>query len=235
MEENLKMDSYQYYADEDYLKHLELLGNQYLQSSDVIKVKFAEHHHRYLRSIIEKIMVNNELLFNNKIDPHFYFIKSDIPFYFSLPYGKFFLSTGLIKRYIKHEGDLIAILAYELIKNHKNLYRRNIIIPLGFISTERLISLLRISLQDKSQINQWVFYVLKRSNYDPYYILSWIQQQNRNSLDFSLQLGDANIIAREEYLMKNFLVDKRYNIKVSKIKKNSSNEFYRFILDGRNK
>ncbi|MBF0207116.1 MAG: hypothetical protein HQK53_09525 [Oligoflexia bacterium] len=207
------------------------MGRSYTETPGIEVYPLKDEHIRYLNEIYKKLTVYNELLLHPNSFPRFYIIKNQTPFYFSLPRGSFFLSLGLLQKYIRNESDLISILCFEIIKNSLNLYPANIIVPKGFISTERIISLTRIPFDDKAKINNWAYFVLKRSGYDPYSFLTWIQHQNKNSIDFSLHLGDVKIITREEYSYKYFIANKNIDAKINKIKRNSSKEFYKFIYD----
>jgi len=82
------------------------------------------------------------------------------------------------------------------------------LIPLGFCTTEKMISITRIKPEIKNKVNEWAYFALKRAGFDPSAYLNWIQVQNRNTLDFSLYLGDAIGISREEYLFKNLCLDR---------------------------
>jgi hypothetical protein len=103
-------------------------------------------------------------------------------------------------------------------------------IPLGFYSTEKMIQMLRVRPETKQKVNEWTYYILKRAGYDSSAFLNWIQIQNRNTLDFSLYLGDSLGISKEEHLFKNFMskqgvlgVEKRLN------EANSSKNFYKLL------
>ena len=114
------------------------------------------------------------------------------------------MSSGLIEKYLKSEELFVAAFAAEILKSDRNIYEKRIMIPLGFYSTEKMIQLARLKQETKYQVNEWAYIVLKRSGYDPTAFLNWIQVQNRNTLDFSLYLGDAVSISKEEHFFKNF-------------------------------
>jgi hypothetical protein len=92
-----------------------------------------------------------------------------------------------------------------------------------------MLSLLRLNIEEKVEIHKWAFHILKRVGIDTDSYLSWIQIQNRNSVDFSLQLGDISSISREESLFKAFIIKNTEKKKTSKSHEGSSREFYAFI------
>ena len=103
-------------------------------------------------------------------------------------------------------------------------------VPLGFFSTEKMIQITRLKSETKYQVNEWSYFILKRSGFDASAYLNWIQVQNRNTLDFSLYLGDAIGISKEEHFVKNFMarqgvigVEKKIN------EANSSKAFYKLL------
>jgi len=225
----LDLQDYNAYEDRDYIDHLGSLADVYLNTPLVRQVKLNWTQNQYLRKMAEKILVNNEILLKKDNFPTFFIIKNKVPFHFSLPGNKIFFSLGLLKKYVKHEGILACIIAFELIKSQKNLYQKNIIIPKGFIQTEQILSLSRISLKDKIELDKWAIYLLRRAGYDAYVYLSWIQIQNRNTLDFSIHLGNIKNISREEFSIKNFIVSHGFSSEFLKMDENSSKDFYSFI------
>jgi len=68
-----------------------------------------------------------------------------------------------------------------------------------------MLDLTRIPFEAKVEIDKWAFLSMKRTGYDPSTYLLWLQVQNKNSLEFGLQLRGRNI-SREEHSLKNFLV-----------------------------
>ncbi|RPJ78518.1 MAG: hypothetical protein EHM20_03730 [Alphaproteobacteria bacterium] len=152
------------------------------------------------------------------------------PFILSLPKAQFFISSGLVEKYLKSEELFVAALAAEILKSDRNLYEKKIMIPLGFYNTEKMLKLTRLKPETKYQVNEWTYFVLKRAGFDATAYLNWIQVQNRNTLDFSLHLGDAVGISKEEYVFKNFMtrqgvvgVEKKIN------EANSSKSFYKLL------
>ena len=101
--------------------------------------------------------------------------------------------------------------------------------PTGHLTTSRILGLMRLKTIDKVEIHKWAFYTLKRVGIDPDIYLSWLQIQNRNSLDFAVQLGDTSSISREESLFKAFLIEQS-NAKSNQTKyERSSRDFYSFV------
>lgn len=229
----LTLIDYDYNSPKDYLDHLNHLGKMYRTSTDIRVVHLTKESEKFMDDLVHQLVINNETFLNkNKILPKIYIIKAATPFHFSTPDLGIYLSSGLLKKYIKNEALLATVLGYELIRSNKNIFNKNMIVPVGYISTERLISLLRVPFNEKVEINKWLYYVLRRSGFDPQEVLSWIQTKNKNTLDFSLQVGDTKLIAREESLYKAFIVKKSVSISESgKRKFNSSKSFYSLAKD----
>lgn len=216
---------------EDYADHLASIGRTYLNSEQVYTVALRTESINFLEAVYERLISNNQILLNEAVSkPQFFFIKHKSPFIFSLPNGQFFFSTALMDRYLKSEALFIAAFAAEVLKSSRIIYEKNLLIPLGFISTEKMIQLTRLKPETRYQINEWVYYMLKRSGYDASAYLNWIQVQNRNTLDFSLFLGDALGISKEEHLFKNFMTKRGISGVEKKITEaNSSKVFYRLL------
>lgn len=215
---------------EDYVDHLASVGKTYLSSEDVQTIKLSNETVDFLESIYERIISNNQILLTETSKPTFVFIKHKSPFLFSLPKGQFFFSTALIERYLKSEALFIAAFAGEVLKSSRYIYEKRVLIPLGYTTTEKMIQLTRLKPETRYQINEWVYYMLKRSGYDASAYLNWIQVQNRNTLDFSLYLGDALGISKEEHLFKNFMAKQGINAVERRVNEaNSSKGFYKLI------
>lgn len=223
------------YRNVDYVDQLSALSSGYITSPGIEVVSLSNLSKSYLQSIYTKIVNNNELLFKKKHDLEFYIIKNKTPFFFSLPKGKFFFSSGLFLRYLKNEELFVSSFSYEIIKSLNNIYNKKLIVPIGFLRTERILGITRISLEEKMEINKWSFFAMKRAGYDAFAILNWIQTQNKNTLDFTVQHGDARKITREEFLFKNFIVNEGGENEKPFELVNSSKGFYKLIKDIRSK
>ena len=118
-----------------------------------------------------------------------------------------------------------------MIKSDSNLYPPNIIIPTGYLETARVLKLTRIPFEAKKEIDKLAFLSIKRAGLDPSSYLLWLQTQNKNSLEFGLQLRGRNI-SREEFSLKNFLVKEgnEGNNNVAE-DRNSSPGYYRLIKE----
>lgn len=216
--------------DKDYIDHLAAASGDYLAFEETKVIKLRPETIEFLESIYERLVSNNQLILNVVEKPTFYVIKHKSPFLFSLPKSQFFFSTALIERYLKSEELFVAALAAEVLKSQRFIYEKKIMLPLGFYSTEKMIRLTRIKPDTKEQVNEWTYFILKRAGFDSSAYLNWIQVQNRNTLDFSLFLGDSIGISKEEHLFKNFItkqgvigVDKRFK------EANSSKDFYKLL------
>lgn len=216
-------------ASQDFIDHMEAFEGFYLDSEDVELVRLNSRDQAYLREIAEAIIKNNELFFMSGMSPVFKVVKSKTPFHFSLPGQKIFLSSGLISKYIKSEKLLYSVIAYELIRSEKNIYKKAEVVPTGYLSTARILSLLKLGTEEKVETHKWAYYTLKRVGVDPDSYLSWLQIQNRNSADFALQLGDTSSISREESLFKAFIIQNAgKKAGLSKYER-SSKGFYAFV------
>lgn len=217
-------------TDRDYIDHLASAGGDYLSYDETKEIKLNKESIQYLETLHERILSNNELLLHQKAKPTFHIILNKTPFIFSLPRAQFYISNGLIEKYLKSEELFVAAFAAEVLKSDRNIYEKKMMIPLGFYSTEKMIQLTRLKLETKYRINEWSYLVLKRSGFDPSAYLNWIQVQNRNTLDFSLYLGDAIGISKEEHFFKNFMAKQGIAGVEKKINEaNSSKPFYKLL------
>jgi hypothetical protein len=205
-------------------------GADYLSYNGTKEIQLNKDSIQFLEIIYDRIVSNNELLLSQKLKPSFHVVQNKTPFIFSLPGVQFFISSGLIEKYLKSEELFVAALAAEVIRSNRNIYEKKMMIPLGFYSTEKMIQIARLKPETKYQLNEWTYFVLKRSRFDASAYLNWIQVQNRNTLDFSLHLGDVMGISKEEHLFKNFMakqgiagIEKKMN------EANSSKVFYKLM------
>ncbi|MBL6988215.1 MAG: hypothetical protein ISR65_00465 [Bacteriovoracaceae bacterium] len=229
------ISSYALYDNKDHAYHLNVLGKHYINSPNVLQINLSRSDQEYLTSLYNKITHSNELLLNRQLTPKFYIIVDESPFYFSLPNVHFFFSYGLINKYITHEGPLASLLAYEIIKSHRQIYTKSTTVPLGYIGTEQMIHLTRIPTNKKMQLNKWTYWALKRAELHPQTYLMWLQIQNKNALDFALQFGDIRRISKEEFLFKNFIVKQKQPDNDENLATNSSKQFYKFIHSIKNR
>jgi len=219
-------------TERDYVDHLAFTGANYLSNDEIREVKLSIESKQFLDRVYERIVSNNELMFTNKFKPSFHIIRAQVPFIFSLPHSQFYLSSGLAEKYLKSEELFIAALAGEILKSDRNIYEKRIMIPLGFYSTEKMIQITRLKPETKYKLNEWTYVILKRAGHDPSAFLNWIQVQNRNALDFSLFLGDAFGISKEEHFFKNFMTKQGFaGVEKKVIEANSSKEFYKLLTN----
>ncbi len=214
----------------DYVDHLAAAGRDYLSYDEVKTIKLRPESISFLEGVYERLVSNNQAILNVVEKPTFTIIQHKSPFIFSLPKSQFFFSSSLIERYLKSEELFVAAFAAEVVRSQRYIYEKNIMLPLGYYSTEKIIQLTRLKYEAKEQVNEWSYFILKRAGYDASAYLNWIQIQNRNTLDFALFLGDPLGISREEQMFKNFMskqgvmgVEKRLN------EANSSKDFYKFL------
>lgn len=216
-------------TNEDYKDHLQHFERLLHESGTEEFKKINVYDRNYLLSLANELVAKNELFFTKQHTPEIEIINTQMPSHFSLPGRKVYLSSGLISKYLKNEKLLLCVLAYEMIRSEKMIYEKTQIIPTGVMNSSRIVSLLRLPVDKKIEIHKWAFHLLKRVGVDADSYLSWLQIQNRNSLDFSVMLGDSSVISREEAMFKSFLIDIRdKTAQVDKYER-SSREFYSFI------
>jgi hypothetical protein len=210
----------------DYAIHISELSKSLFASGKVRRMKLSRRNKNYLDSIFQRIVSNNELLLPSKERPEFFIIRDKVPFIFSLPGYKIFISRGLIKKYFRNESLLVSAICFELIKSGRNIYEKNKVIPTGTIGIPKLLSLTRLNFENRIEIYKWSYFALRRADYDASALLNWIQTLNKNTLDFSWQIRDPRGVSREEFLFKNFLAGLGVSTQeLSEV--NSSKGFYR--------
>ncbi len=213
---------------QDFEDHLASLKAPFLAGHSTKVFKLDDGTRTYVESLMTDIIANNEIFFQKLKSGNITILDTESPMHFSLPKGEIFLSRGLITKYIKNESMLVCILSYELVRSDRLLYPKQTVIPVGYVTLERMISLSRLTLDEKMEVHKWAHHLTVRSGFDGEYYLSWLQSQNRNTADFILQVGDANQITREESLFKAFLI-KSTNEEQVMPRKESSKKFYSFI------
>ncbi len=214
----------------DYADFLASTSKDYLGFEETKVVSLRAESISYLENIYERLVNNNQVVLNNPEKASFYFIKSKTPFLFSLPNSQFFFSTALLERHLKSEGLFVAAFAAEVLRSQRLIYEKKILIPLGFYSSEKMIHLTRLKLLTKQKVNEWTYFILKRSGYDSSAYLNWIQVQSRNTLDFSVFISDPVSLSKEEQLFKNFISKQGFlNIEKKLSEANSSKEFYKLL------
>lgn len=214
----------------DFIDHLAAASGDYLSYEETKTIKLRPDTIEFLESIYERLVSNNQLILDRVEKPNFYIIQHKSPFLFSLPRSQFFFSTALIEKYLKSEELFVAAFAAEVVRSQRYIYEKQLMLPLGYYNTEKMIGLTKLKFETKQQVSEWTYFILKRAGYDASAYLNWIQIQNRNTLDFSMFLGDSVGISKEEHLFKNFMarqgvigVEKRFN------EANSSKNFYKLL------
>lgn len=222
---NLTKGRYQEMEKSDYADHLSSLKGPFLSTPGVKQAKLDKASGEYFRELLSEIIARNEIFFRELRSAEVTLLDTDAPLHFSLPKGEIFISRGLLAKYMKHESMLVSILSYELVRSEKLIYSKQTFVPIGFVTLEKMISLSRLTLDEKMEVHKWAHHLTVRSGYDGEYYLSWLQTQNRNTADFIFQVGDPNLITREESLFKSFLAKNQLDDKLA-VKKNSSKKFY---------
>lgn len=218
-------------SSEDYLAHFASFEKMFLATEGIETLSLRPYEYEYVENLIIEIYQNNELFFKKNLKPRLHIIKNEIPFHFSLPGASLFLSTGLINKYIKHEAILASIICYEIIRIDKNIYNKNLIVPIGFMTLDRILGLNRIETDQKIEVHKWAYYLVRRAGHEGEYYLQWLQTINRNTADFLKLIGDSASISREEAMFKAFMI-RRSKIEDERTiaRKESSKKFYGFLF-----
>ena len=220
----------------DYTAHLSMMGTDYTNSFNTRFIKLDQKSLTYLESLYSKIISNTRLLLNRNIQPRFHIVDDERVFFFSLPGGNFFFSRGLFTKYFGNEETFVSALVYEVIKSNRKIYKKSVIVPTGYLKTEKMLEITRIPVKVKAKINEWSYFVMEEIDYDPVGILHWIQIQNRNYSDFVLQNGKTQRISEEESLFKHFIVARGIKLgEGAKSNHKSLEKFYHLINYIKNK
>jgi len=211
----------------DYKEHLIRISDHYIKNSKNKIYKLNKNNLNYFIKLRKRIAQNNENILTEYTSPEIYIVKNNRPFYFSVPGQRIFFSSGLIKKYVKNEDLFISIYTTELLRSSLGIYRKQLYIPFDNVELKRMLKIINLDLKTKVQLNNLSYEVMKRSGFDPEAKLLWLQMENRNSVDFSLQYENPNIISKEEFYIKNYIV-KQDKIESISYEKNSSKEFYLF-------
>lgn len=227
-----RAESFNPHKEESYEEHFDYIVRDYFKLNNIFVKKLSSKSVKYLNNIYRRLVENNELQLDKNIEVKYHIVSDKRPFYFSLPGGHIFFSTNLIEKYLKNEELLFSILAFEVFRLHKNVYIKKTIVPIGELTTEKIISLSRISVQDRVDVAKWSSLILKRAGLDSVAYLQWLQIQNKYTYEFSFMLGSARNLIREEFLFKNFIIGKRDTDRdFSNIERNSSRGFYSFAKE----
>lgn len=173
--------------------------------NDFIHLKRKES--RYLEKLSKTIIQKNSTFFSKLKNStiHFSILRSDIPFYMSLPFNKILLSTEIFK-YIENEALLASLITYELIRLEKYIYTKYISPPIGNSQVQDLLSLSQIDHSHKNQLHQWSYLLLKRTPFQGNIYLLWLQIIIRNIEKFKIFIQNNSSILREERLLKSFII-----------------------------
>lgn len=212
--------------------HLEFLGGDFLrQLGSTSIISLSPRSKDYLAEMHQRIISNNELVFEKFSTPKFYIVRDSTPFHFSLPGGHYFLSQGLIRKYLANEDLLAAVLAIEIFRAEKGIFEKRTVVPNGNIGMERMLLLLRLDTETRGEINKWAYLLMRRAGYDPGALLNLIQLKNKNALDFAATVGNISSISREEFNYKNFLSRTPSEMSEEVVEKNSARGFYALRSD----
>ncbi len=226
-------DDYKLHTKDDFVKHYSKLGISFIESNRNNLVKLSPKSYKFLKDIRDRLVENNEIILSRPMEFKLYIVKDKRPYHFSFPSGEIVLSSSIIQNYIKTEAVLSAVLAIELVKQHNRIYKKNLIVPLDYLTYEDILPYLNLNLDTKEELNKWVFYTLRRGGYDPLSLLKFVQIKNKNFLDFLSTSETSDGLSREETLLKSFLIRNKLIDSYQQIEKNSSSAFYSFISEVR--
>lgn len=215
------------YKSSDYMSHLKRISDLYISNSNNKIHKVSKSSEKYFNKLQKRIILNNENIFIGKYEPEVFIVMNKMPFYFSVPGNRIFFSSALIKKYVKNEDLFISIFTTELLRSDLSIYRKELVIPFENVNLDRMLKISKLDLRNKVKLNNLTYEVMKRSGFDPEAKLLWLQMENRNSIDFSLQYDNHNLISKEEFHIKNYIV-KQDKVERITYEKNSSREFYNF-------
>ncbi|EPZ50527.1 hypothetical protein M902_1572 [Bacteriovorax sp. BAL6_X] len=214
------------FTSQDYLNHLEGIANLFIANNRVKKAN--QRSRRYLNKIAKELYLNNQGLFQkDDFGINFYIVEDNRNFYFSLPKNNVFMSRGLLRNYMNSENIFVAVLLGELIRSKIGIYERKRLIPLNSYTIDDMIRINSLDLNAKRDLNNLVYEVLIKSGYDPEARLLWLQTLNRQSISFSVQGVHSHELSKEEFLLKNYMVNSGEDKNLI-FEKNSSRQFYYF-------
>ncbi|MFG1500325.1 hypothetical protein ABMA70_08965 [Halobacteriovorax sp. XZX-3] len=214
------------FTSQDYLTHLEGIAELFIKNNKVRKPN--RRSLRYLNTIAKELYLNNQGLFQkDDFGINFYIVDDNRNFYFSLPKNNVFMSRGLLKNYMNSENIFVAVLLGELIRSKIGIYEKKKLIPLNSYTIDDMIRINNLDLNAKRDLNNLVYEVLIKSGYDPEARLLWLQTLNRQSISFSVQGVHSHELSKEEFLLKNYMVNSGEDENLI-FEKNSSRLFYYF-------
>jgi hypothetical protein len=200
---------------EDYVEHFTYLTDDFLKFNKHQLVKLTKAENAYLATIYQKIYKSNEILLKNEFVPEIYIIDSKLPFYFSMPKARFFISKILLTKYLRSEELLTAIIGQESIRSHLNLYNKKFLIPTGHVTLDGLLSLTKLPIEVREELSKWTYSALLRANEDPKALLNLVQIQNKFQMDFLAQFDSVSDIIKVERMLKNYIASEGLKLKDS--------------------
>lgn len=212
---------------DDYERHLIRLSDLYIQQAGKKIVKLKNRNQKYFNKLQKRLTENNENILKEGNEANVYIVKDNRPFYFSTPGHRIFFSSGLIKKYVKNEDLFASIFTTEYLRSNLSIFKKIVLIPHDNVTLNKMLKVTSLDLKTKVDLNNLTYEVMKRSGFDPEAKLLWLQMENRNSIDFSLQYENSSMISTEEFYIKNYIV-KQEKIDTITFEKNSSREFYQF-------
>jgi len=210
----------------DYAKHLEAITLKFVEQNKRNIRRISSTTDEYIKYLIERISQNNEIVLSKRERVDLYIVKDRRPFYFSMPDGNIFISSQMFIKYFKSEDIFISAFTSELAKSTLWIYQKQVLIPREDYRIENMIKFAKLPFAEKVKLNNLSYEIMKRSGYDPAAQLLWLQTQNRNTVDFSFMYEVPSEMAREEYYLKNYIVNKGDESTIT-YERNSSKLFYK--------
>ncbi len=191
--------------------HYAYLGERFLKAhrKQIFSPNLEER--KYLQHLLLRLLKNGPLdsARRENFTPRFFFLRDTRVFFFSLPDGKFFLSRGILERYLKSEELFLAALSFELAKSYLRTYQFPESLPVSTLGVEEMMGHTYLEIEIRSELNKWALQIMIAAGEDPSAYLAWVQLKNRNSLDFHLFDRDQQNFYQEEFDLKNYLIKNR--------------------------
>lgn len=227
LEDQLSIDNSEY-LDFQRIKLDEFINNN---RNKIYKLNWRET--KYLEELSHKIIEPNKIFFTGITKPKFLVIKSQDPFYFSLSNEYIVFSSKLITEFIENENILAGLICFELIRIQNQIYPQILTPPLGVTSELDLIGITQIERDYRVTIHEWVYRLIKRTEYDANTYLLWIQIVIRNIKKFKVHFAGYDDVISEERALKAYIINEEKKegttFLLKKKSKRTPTIFYSFI------
>ena len=204
---------------------ISFFGKTFESQNKTIKLPIA--FSKYLNNLTKKIRIKSKLDLSREIQVKV--LKSQNPFWYSLPTGEIIFSSDFIKKYVFSESFLASVISFELVRINTLAYEKNKLYPKGYIDQKEFLKLFYLDSKRRITIHKWAMINIHRSNFDIHEYLNWIQTISRHLDKFSTMGFNLTELSLEERDIKRFLTanDEISLFKIEDTKK-SSTIFYDF-------